>query len=93
VYGFIDGVAPQRHGHGSGLVGAGIVIFAVNQNGDWNQARLAVGSELEQTQRSRTLAGLGGMPNLRGQGWRQRDLQKKAQGEKARDDAPPSGAV
>lgn len=93
AYAFINRVGPERHGHGISLVGAGIVIFAVDQNGDGNQARLAIGSEFEQTQRSRSLAGIRSMSGLRQQDRRQSRLQKKAQSEDARDDAPPGGAV
>jgi len=58
AHSFIDSVAPQRHGHRRSLVGAGIVIFAVNQDGDRNQVGFALRRQFEQAEGPRAFAGL-----------------------------------
>ena len=70
----INRIAPQRHGHGSSLVGAGIVVFSVDENRNWNEVGLAVWRQFKQTQSAGTFGGLRRVRSLRKQLWRKRAL-------------------
>ena len=52
---FINRATFERHRHGRGLVRAGVVKFAVVQDGDGNQAGFSVGQQLHQAQGARPL--------------------------------------
>jgi len=71
---FINRIAPKRHGHGSSLVGAGIVVFSVDENRNWNEMGLAIRRQLKQAQSTRTFGGLRRVRSLRKQLWRERAL-------------------
>ena len=73
-HGFINRIAPQRHGHGSSLVGAGIVIFSVDENRNWNEMGLAIRRQFKQAQSARTFGRLRRVRSLRKQLWRKRAL-------------------
>ena len=80
---FINRLAPQRHGHRRSLVGAGIVVLAVDHDGDRNQARFAIRGQFEQTQGSRPFTRLWRACDLRRYSGRKRGLQKNGQREHA----------
>ena len=73
-HGFINRIAPQRHGHGSSLVGAGIVVFSVDENRDRNEMGLAVWRQFEKAQSARTFGRLRRVRSLRKELWRKRAL-------------------
>ena len=85
---FVNRLAPQRHRHGSGLVCAGIVVFSIDLDRDWNQMGLAIGGQFDQTQGSRSLVLFRSMSDLGGDSER-----KNSQNQNCGDDAPPHSAV
>ena len=73
-HGFINRFAPKRHGHGSSLVGAGIVVFSVDENRDRNEMGLAIRRQFKQSQSARTFGRLRRVRSLRKQLWWERAL-------------------
>jgi hypothetical protein len=61
---FVDGFPLQRHRDGIGLICAGIVKFSVDHDSHRDEVRFAVGSELNQSERSRSFAGVSALGDL-----------------------------
>jgi hypothetical protein len=52
----VYGVSLQRHRHGIGFVGSGIVKFSVDHDSYSDEVRFAVGGEFNQSKGSRSFA-------------------------------------
>ena len=83
---FINRSTLEGHGYRRGLVRAGIVEFAVVQDGDGNQPGFSIGQQLHQSQRAWPLGFLPSRRLGRGQGSEDR-------GQSRQDDGPPYGAI
>ena len=79
----VHGSGIKRHGYGRCFISAGVVKLPVDHDDDRNQMAFAVGRQLEQRERARSLVGLWSPGKLRGRKGRQKQRQRRQ-----RDGAP-----
>ncbi len=56
-YRFIDRIPLERHGNWRSLIRSGVIEFAIEHHGDWDQASFAIGRKLKQSQRPWSFSG------------------------------------